>query len=185
MNRIFGVASILALSITFTSVSSASAQSAEVLGTPTEDVVVPPPPPGTYGASIVPRVEVRPLQRQESRGYQPSWQFLAPGLAAFVSTYGAAVLTAAQFEFAGVSHEIIDWLYIPVVGPFLIAGESHDDGATVAFVALGVVQAAGLGFIAAGLAINRHAGSNDGEISLHVAPMLGSGQAGLMAVGRF
>lgn len=154
----------------------------EVPPTPTVQLV--PPPPGSYGASLVPRVDVRPLQRQRS-GYMPSWQLLAPGLAAFISTYGAAVYTAAQLDLAGFSGEIIDWLYIPVVGPFMIAGESNDDFATAAFVALGIVQAAGLGLIVAGLAINRNADHDGDVVTLHVAPMLGSGQAGLMAVGRF
>jgi hypothetical protein len=208
MDRILGIASVLALCLA--NVNVTHAQSADALGAPTEEVVapteevivlpqeapeaavvVPPPPsvelvpapPGNYGASVVPRVDVRPLRRQSS-GYMPSWEFLAPGLAAFVSTYGGAVLTAAEFNLSGYSGGVIDWLYAPVIGPFVIAGESDDDFATTAFVVLGIVQAASLGLIVTGLAINRHA-NHDDDVAIHVAPMLGSGQAGLMATGRF
>ena len=191
--------------------SPAAAQSADALGAPSSEsaspaaaptVIAPPPaqpatvvvvpaPPGAYGGIVAAPATplASPLAMRDSRaasrrgGYMPSWELLAPGLGAFVSTYGGALYAAMTIDLSfGGTDDVTGWLYAPVIGPFVLAANSDPEGAAL-FTVLGVVQGAGLGFLIAGLAINRRAGQDDAALS--IAPMLAPGEAGLVAAGRF
>jgi hypothetical protein len=187
--------------------STVSAQSADALGAPVarpahappvvvvapphagpSSVVVVPAPPGAYGpvvpapiAPVLPVPDSRPAAR--TAGYMPSWELLAPGLAAFVVTYSSALYTAVALD-AGGGVAGIEWLYAPVIGPFAAAAElDADTEGAVMLGVLGVFQAAGLGFVVAGLVINRRASREAPALS--IAPVIAPGHAGLVARGHF
>ncbi len=113
----------------------------------------------------------------------PEWALLGPGLGTFVASYGGAVLAALQMSFSGGS-DIADWLYAPIVGPFVLAGMS--DGvpeAQAVFSLLGIAQAAGIALLIAGLAINRRAAQAGPSVT--AVPLVAPNAGGLALSGRF
>lgn len=188
------------LAVTLAAASGAHAQDARALGSPSEasapaattsaPVVIAtspgaaPAPPPTYGyVPPSPREDAPPATRPRD-GYQPTWALLGPGLGAFISTYGGSVLAGAEMALTYGTDEVTAWLFVPVVGPWVLVG--YADGiveAQLGFALLGLAQTAGAALMVAGLAINARAG--DEEVTLSVAPMLAPGSAGLSALGRF
>jgi len=105
----------------------------------------------------------------------PQWPILVPGLAAFVNTYGGAVLAGAETGEG--------WLYVPILGPLVLAGNTGSGGAQAVFALTSIFQAAGLACIIIGLAINRHAAPD--EPQARIAPVVVPGGGGLSVAGRF
>ena len=147
------------------------------------------PPGPTYGVVAAPQrgYARRPAAAQ---GYMPSWELFVPGAIAFVNTYGGAVLAAVQVSIRFGGSEVTDWLYVPVVGPFVLTGMASEVGATesaAVFALLGVFQAAGLVFMTLGLAIDRHAGAPADVQGVQVAfaPFVSPTGAGFAMDGRF
>jgi len=160
--------------------------------TPSGAEVVPPPP--SYGGTAVTvqptrqqlRARRRAARRARARdGYSPTWALLIPGLAAFFAPYISGVLAAMAVLSSGSSSEA-EWLFAPVVGPFVLAGEATFEEDIALFAIMGVAEAVGLGLIIAGLAINRYGGGDeDARDDVSVVPLLGPGLAGVGVTGSF
>jgi len=165
---------------------------------PATGVVVPPPP--SYGGPAVsgqPTQDTRAArraarrearlaarrQRAQSGAYSPTWALLIPGMAAFLAPYVIGVMAAIVVLGSGPSSEA-EWLFAPVIGPLVLAGQDGRDEDSIAlFASMGVAEAIGLGLMIAGLAINRYGGDDDEDVS--VVPLLGPGLAGASVAGRF
>ncbi len=171
--------------------AGAQAQASRLLGAPTGQATA----PAATGSAAQPTyaqpgyrpplqvAELEPVRR--SRGYMPQWAILAPGLAAFASTYGSSVAAAltVDLSYRG-GGSVASWLYAPVVGPWVVAAAARGNaGAQAIFALLGIFEAAGLACIIIGLAINRHAGP--AQPMARIAPIPLPGGAGLGAMGRF
>lgn len=190
---------LVALVASLVATTTAHAQDARTLGAPTAPRATEtapatqgasPTPPPSYGYYVAPTQPAQPVRRdapvpERARGgYQPTWALLGPGLGAFVSTYGAALLAGVEIELSYGTDEESAWLFVPVIGPWVLVG--YADGsvdAQLGFALLGLAQTAGAALMIAGLAINARAG--DDEVVVSFAPIAAPGSAGLSAVGRF
>lgn len=155
---------------------------------PTGTEVVPPPP--SYGGPAA-TVQPAPLDRRAARrrarsrgGYSPTWALLVPGLAAFFAPYISGVL-AALAVLSSSSGSQAEWLFAPVIGPFVLAGEARSEDDIALFAVMGIAEAVGLGLIIAGLALNRRGGDDEPERDVSVVPLLGPGLAGVGVTGGF
>ena len=169
---------IAAGSLAATSVTEA--QAARGLDAPSGPAERLPAAPTAYH----PTSEAPPRPRAE--GYMPEFALLVPGAIAFVNTYGGAVLAGLQLDVRfGSSSELTGWLYVPVVGPFVLVGFADGvPGAQAAFFTLGLFQTAGLAFLIAGLAHNRQAGPRE-QPDVAIAPFATPTASGLSVAGRF
>lgn len=111
------------------------------------------------------------------------------GVTVLATTYGLTGLTTTTLVIvANRREETIAFSWIPVAGPWIMLGDSAGFNSLQLFAAAasGVLQAAGVGMLIAGLVISmeRYGGiqSRDGP---RLIPMLSSNQAGLALTGRF
>lgn len=161
----------------------------QIIVVPAAPSAVPPPPPAAYApATQVQGTLIVDAPAPEPRGgYMPTWGLLIPGLAMFVSTYLPAVLAGIEIDVVyGSSGEITGWLYVPCVGPFVLAGYAEGSpDAQALFVVLGLVQTAGLSLTIAGLALNSRDEPEPDAVSVSVMPVASREMAGLAMAGQF
>jgi hypothetical protein len=130
---------------------------------------------------------------------------VAGGVAIFTLSYGASVAVGviADAALVNANHTSSDeWgctpqcslaptipLYLPAVGPFIMAGELRGPaGATLVLALDGAAQIGGIAMIAYGLAVPKKVLVRDkvaSDFTLTAAPMLGNGRTGLGLVGTF
>lgn len=106
---------------------------------------------------------------------KPRWEMVGVGSAVFGVSYAASVFTAlTQSNVTDADRSGMQALYVPVVGPFLASDLRHDERVTIP--ALGVAQAVGLAFVAAGFVFPR---------KVTVVPSAPAGSAGATLVATF
>lgn len=170
--------------------TAAQAPQAQIIVVPAAPSEAPPPPPPAYAPLDRPigsmQVDAAPAPERRG-GYMPTWALLIPGVAAFASTYLPAVLAGLELDLVyGTSGEITGWLYVPCVGPFVLAGYADSSPeAQALFVILGLVQTAGLSLTIAGLALNSRAEPEPDTVSVSVLPVASREMTGLVMAGQF
>lgn len=129
--------------------------------------------------------------RSAPDGYTPVLrsrsELVQSGVCLFGISYGISALTAAigQDSSHGRSNEVAP-MWVPVVGPFLQFAQTDSATARVFLVGLGAAQVAGAILTYQGLTTKRRVFvRNDLLGPISVAPMVGDGAAGAMAVGQF
>lgn len=115
-----------------------------------------------------------------SNGYRPTWQMLIPGLSLTIASYGGSAFVALTAPY--VAHSTggsRDWFFVPIIGPFVLAGSSPGMESQLNMIWLGTSQLVGIALTIAGLAIEHR------ESGVVVAPNVAPDVAGLSVSGTF
>ncbi len=154
---------------------------------------VPTASPGTQSVSTATTSPLREpvIDPRTERSTFPNTPLLVTGLVVLGTSYGASAVGAALSD-----RESNDKLYYPVVGPWMALND-RDCGAdpcskkalgTTLLVGSGVLQGLGAAGMLMSLFIPRtttHEWYLIGNEDVLVAPLLGAGELGAVAVGRF
>ncbi len=123
---------------------------------------------------------------------EPRWNVIVGGATLFGAPYFAGVFATMG---ADVGHNTnFDALYIPIVGPFITAGQlfsassgtllpSFNNGVGAIFIVDGIAQVAGAAMFITGLAVPRKRRVDNP--SIHVQPVVGRTMTGVGLGGTF
>lgn len=114
--------------------------------------------------------------------------FVIAGAVTFGVTYGVSLFVAAigeDLRRADETSENLSSLLIPAAGPFLQMAKTESTSGKVALVYLGVAQTLGAAMLVYGLTNTKTILLRNDMVSMSIAPMMGNGSSGLMAVGSF
>lgn len=159
------------------------------------------PPPGYGQASGTVYVQPQYPQQQQQPYYQPRYQppqrqvryeertssipgLWIPGIIMFGVSYGLGGLSGLLSN-----GDYSDWMWVPVIGPWVALGYSDFEDEVVGAIVGGVIQAAGLGMFVLGLALQRtyrvavyaldEGDPESPELAFDLLPAPGGGQLGL------
>jgi hypothetical protein len=126
-------------------------------------------------------------------GYTPIQRtrrhLIVGGAVTFGVVYGLSAFVAAIGEDAARNRERdneVGALWVPVLGPFLLWGQTDSATGRFFLASVGAAQAAGALMLYYGLSTKEHVlVRNDLVGSLTVAPMAGNGASGMALAGRF
>jgi hypothetical protein len=183
--KISSIVATSSLLLTWTFVAAAQQQ-------PGTNMPTPPPAPATVTAPTTTRALEEPvIDSTTERTSLPNTPLLVTGLVVLGGSYGASAIGAAISD-----RDSDDKLYYPVVGPWMALSDrdcsadpcGHKALGTTLLIGSGVLQGLGALSMALSLVVPRtttHEWYLIGNDDLVVAPMLGSSQMGVGAVGRF
>lgn len=116
----------------------------------------------------------------------PRWVLVGVGAGVFAVSYGVSAFVAATTSnVTDVDHSGYGWMAVPIVGPFVAAGEAplkRDEKLTIP--ALGALQVIGVGLAAAGFVFPKTKETRTGASAAFV-PGGPQGSTGAMVVGTF